>query len=149
MPSAAPGRPFTPEPPLAVLLREGFRWFTDRLNQEAEAVGTVRLSASAGLLMSYLRPEGVRPAEIAREMRVSRQHVHTVVRELLDAGILTQQPDPRSGRDKIIITTPAGEQRRRQATARLATLEAELAGRLGPENLAQLRSLLDRAWGHH
>lgn len=134
------------EPPLAVLLREGFRWFTDRINDRVTAAGQPRISASAGMLMSYLRPEGVRSAEIARRMGVSRQHVHTVVRELIDAGILTQHTDPQSHRDKIITTTPSGERRRLQALDQLATLEAELAGKLGADNLATLRTLLTRAW---
>ncbi|WP_394621991.1 MarR family winged helix-turn-helix transcriptional regulator [Lentzea sp. JNUCC 0626] len=130
-----------------MLLREGFRWFIDQLNDHAALAGATRLSASAGMLMSYLRPEGVRAADVARRMGVSRQHVHTVVRELLDLGIVTQQSDPRSGRDKIIIPTPAGEHRRRQALDHLADLEREIAGRLGDDELTTLRSLLSRAWG--
>ena len=118
------------EPPLAVLLREGFRWFTDRIDDTA--VGEPRLSAAAGLLMSYLRPQGVRSAEIARRMGVSRQHVHNVVRELIGAGIVAQHTDPRSHRDKIITTTIVGEQRRLRAHAQLATLEAELASGSAP-----------------
>ena len=134
-------------PPLVVLLREGFRWFTDRLNSQAVAGGDKRISTSAGLLMSYLEPGGVRAADIARKMGVSRQHVHTVVRELVEAGVLTQRPDPRSGRDILVSTTAEGERRRLQALVHLAKLESELTERLGADDLALLRSLLVRAWG--
>ncbi|NUO57445.1 MAG: winged helix-turn-helix transcriptional regulator [Hamadaea sp.] len=133
-------------PPLAVLLRDGFRWFTDRLNATAVEDGEPGISAAAAMVISYLHPEGSRPAEIARAMGVSRQHVHTVSRELTDAGILTTTPDPHSRRDRLLVPTPAGEQRRRRALAHLAGLEAELAQRLDPGEFDQLRELLTRLW---
>ncbi|PZS30781.1 MAG: MarR family transcriptional regulator [Pseudonocardiales bacterium] len=133
--------------PLAVLLREGFRWFTEQLNDQAADAGAVRISAGAAMVMSYLRTGGSRPAEIARQMGVSRQHVHAVVRELVDVGVLTLAPDPSSGRDILITTTVVGEQRRLNALDQLAGLEAEIADRLGPDDLAHLRDLLTRAWG--
>ncbi|GAA3311516.1 MarR family winged helix-turn-helix transcriptional regulator [Streptomyces cinereospinus] len=133
-------------PPLAVLLRDGFRWFTDRLNATVAEGGEPGISAAAAMVVSYLHPEGSRPAEIARAMGVSRQHIHTVSRELTDAGILATQPDPASRRDRLLVPTPAGEQRRRRALAQLANLEVELAQRLDPGEIDQLRELLTRLW---
>ncbi|MGX6602156.1 MarR family winged helix-turn-helix transcriptional regulator [Micromonosporaceae bacterium Da 78-11] len=133
-------------PPMAVLLRDGFRWFTDRLNASAIGGGVPPISAAAAMVVSYLHPDGSRAAEIARAMGVSRQHVHTVSRELIDAGILTTTPDPTSRRDRLLVPTPTGEQRRRRALTELASLEADLARRLDPGELDQLRELLTRLW---
>lgn len=132
--------------PLIMLLREGFRWCIERLNERAVAEGGPRISASAAIVMSYLQPDGVRPAEIARRMGVTRQHVHTVVRELVTAGLLVVSPDPQSRRDKLIKPTGAGEQRRQHALQHVTDLENEVRDRLGPDEFAQLRTLLIRAW---
>ncbi|XVU27832.1 MarR family winged helix-turn-helix transcriptional regulator [Actinoplanes sp. CA-054009] len=133
-------------PPLALLLRDGFRWFTDRLHAAAAEGGEPAISAAAAMVISYLHPGGSRPAEMARAMGVSRQHIHTVSRELIDAGILTTRPDPTSRRDRLLVPTPAGEQRRRRAVAQLASLEADLGQRLDPGEIEQLRELLTRLW---
>lgn len=136
-----------PQPPMAVLLREGFRWFMDRLNADATDLGEPRLSAPAAIVASHLRLEGSRPADIARAMGVSRQHVHAVVRELVDGGIVDVVPDPTSRRDRLIVPTVAGEARLQRVVARLAALEAELSQRLGPADLELLQDLLARLWG--
>lgn len=134
------------QPPLAVLLREGFRWFNERLNDTAATDGGPRISAAAAIVISFLEPEGSRPVDIAHAMGVSRQHVHAVVRELVAAGILTTAPDPTSGRDRLIVPTPDGERRRRRAVTQLAELEDELARRLDPGELDQARRTLARLW---
>ncbi|MFB7657880.1 MULTISPECIES: MarR family winged helix-turn-helix transcriptional regulator [unclassified Streptomyces] len=134
------------QPLLIMVLREGVRWFNERLNDTAAANDEPRISGAAAIVLSFLQPEGSRPAEIAHAMGVSRQHVHTVVRELTTAGILTTAPDPTSGRDRLIVLTPDGEQRRRRAVTQLATLEDELAQRLDPGELEQVRQTLARLW---
>ena len=135
------------QPSLAVLLREGFHWFMDRLNDEATAAGEPRLSAAAAIVVSHLHPEGSRAVEIARTMGVTRQHVHAVVRELRDAGVVDTVPDPASRRDRLIIPTAVGELRRRRAVGRIADLEAELGALVGAADLARLHDVLDRIWG--
>lgn len=132
--------------PLVMLMREGFRRCIERLNEGAAAGGGPRISVSAALVMFYLQPDGVRPAEVARWMGVTRQHVHAVVRELVTAGLLVVSPDPQSRRDKLIRPTAAGEHRRHQALQHVFDLENEVRDRLGPDEFAQLRALLIRAW---
>ncbi len=130
-----------------MLLREGFHWFMDRLNDGATASGEPRLSAAAAIVVSHLHPDGSRAAEIARTMGVTRQHVHAVVRELRDAGVVDTVPDPASRRDRLIVPTAEGELRRRRAVARIADLEAELGGLVGTADLGHLHDVLDRIWG--
>ncbi len=132
---------------LAVLLRDGFRWFTDRLNDDAVAAGEARVSPSAGLVISYLQAEGVRSADLARTMGMSRQHLHAILRELTTAGIVTIDPDPTSGRDRLVNTTVAGEARRLRAIDALARIEADLAATIGAPAVESLREILGQAWG--
>ncbi|PRY36683.1 MarR family winged helix-turn-helix transcriptional regulator [Umezawaea tangerina] len=132
---------------MAVLLRDGFRWFVDRLNDEAVAAGEVRVSPSAGLVISYLRPGGIRSADLARLMGMSRQHLHAVLRELIGAGVVTIDPDPTSGRDRLVNTTAAGEIRRLRALDTLARVESDLAATIGEPAVRTLRETLDQAWG--
>lgn len=136
----------TSRPPLAVLLREGFRWFTERLNDEAAICGEWRISPAASIVLSHLDSQGSRPADVARSMGVSRQHVHTIVRELTDAGVVSTVPDPVSRRDRLVVPTIEGEARRRRAVAHLTGLEAELAHTIGEADLDRLRDILMRLW---
>ena len=133
-------------PPLAVLLREGFRWFMERLNEEATTEGEVRLSAAAAVVVSHLQPLGLRSTEVARAMGVTRQHVHATVRELIDAGMVETRPDPTSRRDRRIVPTAVGKARRLRALARMAELEAELGARVGVDDVDRLQDILTRLW---
>ena len=134
------------QPPLAVLLREGSRWFTDRLNEGAAAQGQPPLSAAVAVVLFHLDPRGSRPADVARSMGVSRQHVHAVIRELVDAGIAETTPDPLSRRDRLVVPTANGQVRRQSGIARMAALEAEVERAVGPGDLARLHDILTRMW---
>ncbi|WP_370543699.1 MarR family winged helix-turn-helix transcriptional regulator [Glaciihabitans sp. INWT7] len=99
------------------------------------------------MVLSHLDPAGSRPADVARSMGVSRQHVHTVVRELTDAGVVNTVPDPVSRRDRLVVLTAHGNARRLRAVARLAALEAEVGQTIGLPDLDRLHYILTRLWG--
>ncbi|WP_432828859.1 MarR family winged helix-turn-helix transcriptional regulator [Dactylosporangium sp. CA-092794] len=111
----------------------------------ALADGEVRLSVSAATVLAYLAPERRRPKDIARTMGVSRQHVHTALRELIESGMLELVPDPESKRDRIIIVTEAGQAFWERNLTRMRSLEDEFCAGLSADEAARLRTLLARA----
>lgn len=130
------------EPTTAELLRDAFRWFADGVEVRSAETGGPELSPGAAMTMSYLDDEPIRPSALARRMQVSRQRIHVVARELVAADMIRVEPDPNSGRDKLIRITPAGRRRRRRVIAALCHLDQHVAGALGEHELARLRELL-------
>ena len=70
-----------------------------------------------------------------------------MVHRLVTLGLLEVGPNPRSGRSKLVLLTPEGLTRRRQAMALVADLEDELARRIGRRRVAALRDALEQDWG--
>lgn len=132
------------EPTTAELLRDAFRWFADDVEVRSAEAGQPELTPGAAMTMSYLDDEPVSPSTLARRMQVSRQRVHVVARELAAADMIQVDPDPSSGRDKLIRTTPAGRRRRRRVVDALGRLEEHAARAIGDDDLARLRELLRR-----
>lgn len=67
--------------------------------------------------------------------------------QLVTLGLLDVVPNPRSGRSKLVVPTPAGRERQREALELLAELETELGRRIGRRRVAALRDALQQDWG--
>jgi DNA-binding MarR family transcriptional regulator len=82
-------------------------------------------------LVPFLDDEtGVRPAELARRLDVSKQAVNQALAPLLDAGLVTLEPDPSDGRALLAKLTPAGAASFQLGLDTLASFEAPLAARM-------------------
>ncbi len=132
--------------PLARLLWRAHHWF--RLAVTARLEGSaVEVSPASATLISQIDPDGIPMADLARLMGVSTPAIHQMVHRLVDLGLLEVAPNPRSGRSKLVLLTPEGLTRRRQALELLADLEAELAQRVGRRRVTALRDALEQDWG--
>lgn len=132
---------------LGRLLLERFRWFDGRLRASLTAAGWPELTYSQSLVFAYLDSEGTRPSELARRIGVTRQAVHQTVADLEALGLVRVEPDPSHGRAKIVALTDAGRDNVRAALGAFAKIEADLARRIGSEEVASLRSTLEADWG--
>ncbi|WP_166984083.1 MarR family winged helix-turn-helix transcriptional regulator [Paramicrobacterium fandaimingii] len=128
----------------AELLRDAFRWFADGVEVRSAEDGEPELSPGATMMMSYLGDAPLSPSVLARRMRVSRQRVHVVVRELVSTGMALLEQNPLSGREKLIHVTSQGQLRRRRVIDALRSRDRRAARELGDSELAQLRDLLIR-----
>jgi DNA-binding MarR family transcriptional regulator len=136
---------FPPEP-LARLLWRAHHWFREAATPGLEDdAGSVTLASAT--LLSQLDPEGMPMADLARLMGVSTPAIHQTVHQLVALGLLEVVPNPRSGRSKLVMLTPRGFARRRQALELLAELEDELAHRIGRRRVTALRDALEQKWG--
>lgn len=132
--------------PLARLLWRAHHWFRAAVVAGLEDGGGAVSFASATLL-SQLDPDGMPMADLARLIGVSTPAVHQMVHQLVALGLLDVVPNPRSGRSKLVVLTPQGFARRRQALEVLGELEDELAHRIGRRRVTALRDALEQDWG--
>jgi DNA-binding MarR family transcriptional regulator len=61
---------------------------------------------------------------------------------MLDAGLVTVEPDPNDGRAYIVRRTPAGDRTLALVLVELAAVEAELAGEVGERRYRTFRAVL-------
>ena len=99
------------------------------------------------MLFAYLQGPGSSASDIARHLRISRQAVHQMVKDLQARGLIKQLPDPERGNAKLIIKTKKGYALNDIAREYLRDIDRLVANRIGVKNLESLRSILVADWG--
>ncbi|MGH3505894.1 MAG: MarR family winged helix-turn-helix transcriptional regulator [Nocardioidaceae bacterium] len=95
-------------------------------------------------VFAHIPPEGIRLVDLAERAGVTKQAMSELVVDLERLGYLRRRPDPADGRAKLIELTERGWKIVNSALDAFASMEQELADRLGPTRLRQLRrTLLD------
>jgi DNA-binding MarR family transcriptional regulator len=110
-----------------------------RVNERAGA--PVFRQALANLL-PHIALEGTRMTELAERVGVTKQAVSKLVAEFVDQGMLELAPDPEDGRAKLVRFTPRGVEGIRDGLAVLASVEAEIASKIGKKRMLALRDAL-------
>ena len=100
------------------------------------------LRASHTALFPHLSSEGVRGADLAKKLGVTKQAISQLVTELEEWGVVEQVSDPLDGRAKLVRFTPKGERGLLQGLAILNTLETELTNKIGKRRMDQLHTAL-------
>ena len=93
-------------------------------------------------VFQYPGPQGTRPTELATRVRMSKQALNNLLRELERLGYLERRPDPEDRRSKRVALTDRGTSVVRVIREAVDEVETTWAQRLGPERFAQLRGLL-------
>lgn len=131
---------------LRTLLRRRLEWIEDRLMNNAEKNGYGYISPSIARLYSYLGPSPVPMPELAKRMKISRQAVHQLVGEGVQAGFLQLCNSPTDKRVKMVFFTEQGLEMSCVARAEIDQAEQELITCLGIENVQHLRRILELNW---
>lgn len=112
------------------------------LKQVAQEVhgGSPLAGGMRGVLVNLLEDGNQTVPELARRRPVSRQHIQTLVNELLKLGLVTRKPNPMHKRSKLVGLTPEGH----RTISAMLEREKELLQDLCLEaNLEQLRDAAD------
>jgi len=112
----------------------------ERVNQRAPVSPPLRAAHTA--LMPHLSAEGVRGADLAKKLGVTKQAVSQLVTELEEWGVVEQVADPQDGRAKLVRFTKKGEQALLRGLAVLGELEAELTDKIGKRRMHELHTAL-------
>lgn len=104
----------------------------------------IGVTASMRAVMTSLAGEGGRTVPVlARERGVSRQHIQTVINELLAAGLVAPMRNPSHRRSPLLALTDEGRRRLRMIDEREARYLTRIAPAVSHLELAAASRLFD------
>jgi DNA-binding MarR family transcriptional regulator len=137
----APARPY-----LRTLLLRRSEWMESRVLEAAGRNGYGAVTPAMNRLFGHMRSKPVGISDLARQLGVSRQAVHEVVRQAEELGLVELVSSDEDARVKLVRFTKAGWAMSDSAARELQAIERELADLIGERDLETLRRILGRAW---
>ena len=131
----------------AQLLRMPFQALVSELHAQLAAKGYPDIPATHTIVFAHVDTQGMRLSELAKRAQLTKQLVTYLVTAVEERGYVERVPDPRDGRAKIVRLTERGQQVAQVGSEIIASIEREWAASLGPEDMDELRSLLERLVG--
>lgn len=149
IPASSPDREVVSlqETNLAQLLMRAFYWADEGLQNYLQSKGWPEITRAQSLVFVNIGEGVTRPSEIASKVGVTRQAIHQTINELVEAGFVVLDADPRDRRAKVVRYTERGEKIGRDAIQGLRKVEEILAQRIGSDAVKALRSALTQDWG--
>ena len=99
------------------------------------------------MVMTNIVSGVVRPSDIARNLGVSRQAIHSTINQMVKLGIVQLDVDPDDRRHMIVSLTDLGARMRKDAQRSMDALTAQIAGKLGQDKFDALLAALEADWG--
>lgn len=128
-------------------LLEGWDWFDNALQSVLRDKGFGCYTKSQSMMILYVSAGVTKPSEVARRMRLSRQAIQHIQRQLEERGVVRVERQPGDGRAKRLVMNEDAAELSQTARGVILALEGVLAKRVGEANLAALRTVLDMDWG--
>jgi DNA-binding MarR family transcriptional regulator len=122
-------------------------WFNDALLARLQGDGWPRLNRSQALVLAELDGAGSHPAELARQLGMTRQSMQQLVGTLDAFGLVCMTPREDDRRSKVVTLTPDGHEAVAAVRRHGKALERELGRRIGREHVDALRLALGSEWG--
>jgi DNA-binding MarR family transcriptional regulator len=122
-------------------------WFDNGLQNVLASRGFKPLHRTQSMIMVHIASGIVSPADIAREMGLTRQNVHHMAKTLIADGLIEQMPDRDGPRRTVYQLAGSATEIRSVALETLGNLEAVLADRVGAGAVAALQRVLAADWG--
>lgn len=134
-------------PDIVMLLGLALRQLTDELGVDLAAAGFAGLRPAHGYALSRLSFGGATGVQLAEHLGITKQSAGQLVDELERARYVRREPHPTDRRGKLIVLTDRGWAAVRAAQQALASIDARLTDRLGPDRLAELKAGLGAVVG--
>lgn len=128
----------------AQLLRIPFQALVTEMHARLAARGYPDIPAAQTIVFAHVDTQGMRLSELAERAQLTKQLVTYLVTAVEERGYVERVPDPSDGRAKIVRLTERGQQVAQAGSEIIASIEREWAASLGPEDMEELRSLLQR-----
>jgi DNA-binding MarR family transcriptional regulator len=139
--AASAEQPFGP-PLIGALLRMPWEAVQRHMLERLHERGFSDFDAAYLNVFQYPGPQGARPSELAARLRISKQALGYLLRQLEQLGYLDRRPDPHDQRGKRIVVTRRGKRAIRVIRDAVSEIETTWTQQLGAEQFAQLRELL-------
>lgn len=127
---------------IGALLRLPWEAVQEHMLERLHREGFTDIDPSYLIVVQYPGPQGERPSDLAARLRISKQALNHLLRQLEHLGYLERRPDPDDRRSKRIALTSRGTRAATTIREAVADLETTWAEQLGPRRFDQLRTLL-------
>jgi len=132
---------------LIVPLLQAFLWFDDGLQSFLQAQGWDQVTRPQSMVMANVVIGVHKPSDIARNLGISRQAVHTTINQMVKLGMLEIRDDAEDRRATIVAVSAKGRAMGVDADRAMEALAAELRRRIGPRNVENLVKAFAADWG--
>ncbi|MEO5641386.1 MAG: MarR family transcriptional regulator [Sphingomicrobium sp.] len=136
-----------PESGIALALLKYFYWIEIGIRSYLRSRDNIEFSRSEGLVIATVMLGHNRPSDIARQLGISRQAIHSTIQQMKGKGILDLVPDPDDGRIKQVVLTAFAAQMNADGVVGMELLWTELGKRVGQVQLKKLADALRSDWG--
>jgi DNA-binding MarR family transcriptional regulator len=124
-----------------------FYWVDDGLQAHMRREAGFSLPRAQSMIMVCLSDGIASQSALAQRLQVSKQAIQQALRSLVKKGLVTIEPDPANGRQRVVEVTAQGEAMRDIARRGLQELQDELGRRIGSARLEALHEALNADWG--
>jgi DNA-binding MarR family transcriptional regulator len=132
---------------LIIALFRRFCWLDEGLQARLRSKGWPDVNRTQSMVMTNVVSGTVRPAEIARNLGISRQAIHSTLAQMVDMGMIALDVDPQDRRHLIISLTDRGASMRRDAQQAMDAMSAQIAGMIGQDQFEAMLDALEADWG--
>jgi DNA-binding MarR family transcriptional regulator len=128
-------------PFIGALLRLTWQRVRSRIQEAVREAGFTDLEEAHLAVFSYPLPDGVRPSELARNMRMSRQAINYLVVQLEELGYLERRAPAGSDRRRIYLSE-RGKRVEETIYGCLRQLQAEWSSEVGKDRFNAFMAVL-------
>ncbi|MGM9921708.1 MAG: MarR family winged helix-turn-helix transcriptional regulator [Bhargavaea sp.] len=121
----------------------GLRRLSEELWNER---GDMAISNSEWFLMARIGTGGPTIAEVGRQVDITRQATHKLIRKMSDKGLVEVSDDDRNKKVKRVRLTKFGHECYQHNENLKAELEARIAEAIGSDKVAALKEILSMDW---
>jgi len=132
---------------LLIPLLQAFLWFDDGLQSYLQSRGWDKVTRPQSMIMAHVMIGVSRPSDIARNLGLSRQAIHTTIGQMIAMGMLELTPDTRDARMKLAIVSGKGRLMSDDAQTAVEAIISELRRRIGKDHVDDLISAFRADWG--
>ncbi|WP_447930217.1 MarR family winged helix-turn-helix transcriptional regulator [Sphingopyxis fribergensis] len=134
---------------LIIALFQRFCWLDEGLQARLHDHGWPDVNRPQSMVMTNIVSGIVRPSDIARNLGVSRQAIHSTINQMVGLGIVQMDVDPTDRRHMVVSLTDLGARMRKDAQRSMDALTAQIAARLGQDKFDALLAALEADWGNN
>ena len=132
---------------LIIALFQRFCWLDEGLQARLHDHGWPDVNRPQSMVMTNIVSGIVRPSDIARNLGVSRQAIHSTINQMVALGMVQLDVDPADRRHMIVSLTELGARMRKDAQRSMDALTAQIAAKLGQDKFDALLAALEADWG--
>jgi len=130
-------------PYVGALLRQCFEHVRARIETDLKSAGFTDLQSAHLAVFGFPPPDGIRPSDLARRLRMSRQATNHIIGQLEALGYLERRAERRGERRRIYLT-PRTWRMVKVVHATLLKIQAEWAAEIGPDRFGEFITTLRR-----